>query len=565
MSSKLKLYIGRKIVDSLHKTTKITPVQLQTLIHVGNPKEKGKIELNLPLNILETSLGITNVNEILKIHPDDIIKSVQLVRDRANRKISFEIDRSIFIKDVIENCYYPEVNFKPKNIVVEYSSPNVAKPFHFGHLRSTILGNFLSNLNLFIKNNVTRINYLGDWGTQFGFIKVGLKDLNYNLDSLKTDPIKILYQCYVHANKMAEKDPEILERAKAEFVKLEQGSANDLKHWQQILNFTKNELVKTYERLGVTFDEYNYESMYSQKDIGDVIDTMRKKHILKKQPDGKEVAEVGTDKTVTVIKSDGSTLYLSRDIAAAIDRFKKYNFDKMYYVVANDQNDHFYALRSILHKMDLPWSDRLVHVKFGRIKGMSSRKGTSVFLQDILDECKELIVKRQIESPTTKVPISNDHISDILGISCVIINDLKQRRQRDYEFDWDKVLQVKGDTGIKLQYTHCRLHSLEENCGVLPAKSCNTSILIENEVVELIKELAKFQDVLHNSLEQLEACILVAYLFHLCNHVSKALKTLQVKGMDPDVAAQRLLLFNTAREVLNNGMRILGLKPLIKM
>ncbi|KAL1517410.1 hypothetical protein ABEB36_001177 [Hypothenemus hampei] len=565
MSTKLKLYVGRKIIDSLDKSTKFTPGHLQNLIHVGNPEEKGKVELNLSLSILEAHLGITNVNQILKIQPDDIIQRVQMIKDRANRKISFEINRSIFVKDVMENCYLPELNFTPKNIVIEYSSPNVAKPFHYGNLRSTIIGNFLSNLNIFIKNKVTRLNYLGDWGTQFGFIKIGVDSLNYDMEKLKSDPIKLLYQSYVHANKLAETDPSILEKAKAEFAKLEQGTEEDLKTWKQILEFTTDELTKTYGRLGVTFDEYNYESMYSGKEIGHVIDMLRKKNILKKLKDGKEVAEVDNDRTVSVIKSDGTTLYLTRDIAAAIDRFDKYKFDKMFYVVENGQSDHFNALKRIINRMDLPWSDRIVHVKFGRIKGMSTRRGTAVFLKDILDETKELIVKRQIESPTTKVPITDEETSDVLGVSCVIINDLKQRRQRDYDFDWDKVLQVKGDTGIKMQYTHCRLYSLEENCGTVPAKLCNSEILQELEVTVLLKEMAKFQDVLRIANEQLEACVLVTYLFHLCNHINRALKRLQVKGTDPDVAAQRLLLFNTAREVLKNGMIVLGLKPLNKM
>ncbi|XP_019762586.2 probable arginine--tRNA ligase, mitochondrial isoform X2 [Dendroctonus ponderosae] len=565
MSTKLKLYVGRKIIDALDKATKFSPTQLQNLIHVGNPVEKSKVELNLPMNILETHLGITNVNHILKIQPDDIIRSVNLVRDRANRKISFEIDRTIFMKDVMENSFLPDLNFKPRNMVIEFSSPNVAKPFHYGHLRSTIIGNFLSNLNTFIKNKVTRLNYLGDWGTQFGLIKIGVDHLNYDTETLKNDPIKLLYQSYVHANKLAESDPNIAEQAKALFARLEQGSPEDLEAWRQILDFTKDELAKTYSRLGITFDEYNYESMYSAKEISSVIEALRTKNILKKQKDGKEVAEIGNDRTVSVMKSDGTTLYLTRDIAAAIDRFEKFKFDKMYYVVENGQSDHFNALKSIVSKMDKPWADRIFHVKFGRIRGMSTRKGTAVFLNDILDECKELVVKKQIESPTTKVPITDEKTSDILGISCVIINDLKQRRQKDYDFDWDTILQVKGDTGIKLQYTHCRLTSLEENAGAIPATVCNSEILKEEEVTILLKQMAKFQDVLHIANEQLEASVLVTYLFHLCNHISKALKRLQVKGMDPEVASQRLLLFNTAREVLKNGMTILGLTPLKKM
>ncbi|KAJ8925105.1 hypothetical protein NQ315_001286 [Exocentrus adspersus] len=565
MSTKLKLYLGRKVVDSLHKYTQLTPSELQPLIQVGNNKDDGQtVELNLPLNVLENQLGVTNINEILKIQPDDIIKKIQLIKDRANRKISFEIEKGIFMKDVMENCAFPDLNVKPKKLVVEYSSPNVAKPFHFGHLRSTIIGNFISNLNMFLKNQVTRLNYLGDWGTQFGFIKVGVEDLKYTPEVIRKDPIKILYRCYVHANKLADKDPSILEKAKAEFTKLENGSEEDLRHWKDYMTYTKEELETTYNRLGVVFDVYNYESDYSAKGIQDVLEVLRKKNVIRKDKDGKEVAVVN-ERKVSVVKSDNTTLYLTRDIAAAIDRFKTYGFDRMYYVVENGQNDHFYALKDILSKMDMPWVHRLVHVKFGRIRGMSSRQGSAVFLQDILDQCRDIMIRKQVESPTTKAPISDGQAADILGVSCVIVNDLKQRRQKDYDFDWDRVLQVQGDTGIKLQYTHCRLCSLEKNSGATPARDCIPQMLEEPEVLILLKELARFHDVLYRANEQLEAQILVNYLFRLCNQINKAFKTLRIKGTDPDVASQRLLLFITAREVLRNGMSILGLRPLDQM
>lgn len=350
------------------------------------------------MNVVENELGVTNVTEILKIQPDDIIKNINLVQDRANRKISFEIDQKIFIKDVMENCAFPDLNFKPKNIVVEFSSPNIAKPFHVGHLRSTIIGNFISNLNIFTRNKVTRLNYLGNWGTQFGLIKVGVKDLKYTPEEIQKDPLKLLYQSYVHANKLAEKNPEILNEAKIEFTKLET-SSGDLTEWKTWMDYSKNELINTYQRLGVTFDEYNYESDYSAKDIQHVLELLREKNIIKKDGDGKEVAQI-EDRKVTVLKSDGSSLYLSRDIAAAIDRFKKYNFYKMLYIVDNSQSNHFHDLKNILYKMDLPWAHRIFHVKFGRIKGMSSRKGSTVFLKDILDECRNVMVKRQIESPS---------------------------------------------------------------------------------------------------------------------------------------------------------------------
>ncbi|CAG9862201.1 unnamed protein product [Phyllotreta striolata] len=561
MSTKLKLYLGRKVIESLHKTTKLSPLELQPLIQIGNTD---KMELNLPMNLLETQLGVTNVTEILKIQPDDIIRKVQLVRDRANRKISFEIDQNIFMTDVIENGAYPDVNFKPKNVVVEYSSPNVAKPFHFGHLRSTIIGNFISNLNQFLRNKVTRLNYIGNWGTQYGFIQVGLEELGLQPEDIERDPLNSLYRSYVHANGLSEKNPDISKRAKGIFAKLEGGSKEELDRWRKMMGYSKAELVSTYKRLGIEFDEYHYESDYSAKDIAGIVDVLRTKNIIQKDEEGRMAAEIG-NRRVAVLKSDGSGLYLTRDIAAAVDRFKRYDFDKMLYVVDNSQSDHFHALRNILYKMDLPWADRIAHVKFGRVKGMSSRKGNALFLRDILDECKGMVLKKQIESPTTKTPLNDERTADILGVSCVIVNDLKRRRQKDYDFDWDKVLQVQGDTGIKLQYAHCRLRNLELNCGAAPASRCQPALLLEPEALLLIKEMAKFHDVLYVASEQLEAYVLVKYLFDLCNHINKAFKTLRVKGTPDELASQRLLLFNTARKVLENGMIILGLTPLNKM
>lgn len=375
----------------------ISQSDIKPLIQIGNQSDKS-VELNLSLRALEDRFGIPNTNEIQKIQPDEIIKSITFVNDKT-KKISFEINKYMFMKDTIENCTVAETSVYPKNIVVEFSSPNIAKPFHMGHLRSTIIGNFLSNLFNFLNNKVTKLNYLGDWGTQFGFIKVGIDELNYTKDDIKTNPIKMLYESYVHANKLGESNPEILERAKNEFSNLESGATDILNDWKIYVDYTKKELQTTYERIGINFDEYHSESMYNIKDIKSILDILDKKKILHEQSDGKKVALVN-DRKVSVVKSDGSTLYLTRDIAAAIDRYKRYKFDKMYYVVENGQNDHFNALKSILHRMDLPWATRIHHVKFGRIRGMSTRKGTSVFLRDILDECRDLMMQKQVESPS---------------------------------------------------------------------------------------------------------------------------------------------------------------------
>lgn len=355
--------------------------------------------MTISLSYLEKHFGISHTSDVLKIEPDEIIRNVHSTTERTNKKICFDIDRSIFLKEIIEQGTLPDIHNTQNKVVVEYSSPNVAKPFHMGHLRSTIIGNFIANLHTAMNNKVTRINYLGDWGTQFGLIKVGVEELKLTDEEIERNPLELLYKSYVHANRLAEKDELIVDRARKEFSKLENGSKNDIKNWKSYINYTIKELEYVYNRLGVTFDEYNYESMYSTKQINSILTQLENMKILKLLPNGKKVASVN-DRDVTIVKSDGTGLYLTRDIAAAVDRFEKFQFDQMFYVIENGQNNHINSLRNILYQMDKPWAGRIKHVKFGRIHGMSTRKGNVVFLKDILDETRDLMIQRQLTSPS---------------------------------------------------------------------------------------------------------------------------------------------------------------------
>ncbi|XP_055691297.1 probable arginine--tRNA ligase, mitochondrial [Lutzomyia longipalpis] len=453
----------------------------------------------------------------------------------------------------------------PGKILVEFSSPNIAKPFHMGHLRSTIIGNFVANLFEDFQHPVTRINYLGDWGTQFGLLKVGVDLLKIPDEELKSDPIKKLYQAYVAANEKAKEDEEIAANAREIFSRMEMEDTDDLSKWNQYRDFTVNELRRVYSRLGVHFDQYDWESMYRRRNIEPVLNALREKGIISKESDGKEVTDVD-GKKVTVVKSDGTTLYLARDIAAVLDRERKHNFSQLFYIVDNAQSDHFRALFHVTQKMGI--NRQLRHVKFGRIHGMSTRRGNIVFLEDILNEARAIMKEKQLKSPNTKVNLTDlsDRSSDILGISAVIVNDLKQKRQRDYAFDWNNALKVEGYTGIMLQYTHCRLFSLAEKAGVEADESLNPHVLPQTLCQDILREIDKFPRVLENTRDSLEACILVKYLFGLCSTVSRCLKTARVKHEPSnDLKRQRLLIFNTARSTLSRGMRILGLTPLDRM
>ncbi|XP_035430933.2 probable arginine--tRNA ligase, mitochondrial [Spodoptera frugiperda] len=483
----------------------------------------------------------------------------------TSNDLSFHVEKTSFMKTILENIKspLPRPLAKPKKIVIDFSSPNIAKPFHAGHLRSTIIGNFIANINTYFDNKVTRLNYLGDWGTQFGLLQYGLKSKNINVKDLQNDPIRILYDVYVHANKLAATDSNVQEEARKFFSDIEQGRMS-LENWKNIREVTVQELEKVYQRLGIQFDTYHWESDYNGGAIKPIMDLLEKKNIIKVDESGKKIANVN-NRDVAVLKSDNSTLYLSRDIAALLDRYKKYEFDKMLYVVDNAQTDHFAAVFEIVKQIDQKCTEGCEHIKFGRLKGMSTRTGNVVFLNDILDEAKRKMHDKQASSKNTRTGAMNEETCDILGTSAVLINDLKQKRLKDYTFNWDRALQTEGDSAIKLQYLHCRLWSLEQNCGVSLPDTCEAECLSEEVIGDVIAELAKFENTLQKSLDEYEACILVNYLFRLARHVNRMFNEVRVKDVNSDLAAQRLLVFYCSRIVLKTALQILGIRPLKEM
>ncbi|XP_029053530.2 probable arginine--tRNA ligase, mitochondrial [Osmia bicornis bicornis] len=565
MSNCLRSIIFQKVIKPLHNIDNVYQQKLISNLHVKCNQTRDTYCFMLPLKSEDYNI----TNEIKNLAQNDIQSTFDdvIIKDDT---VYFNVSRDKYLKAILESNFSavapPLVINNDKNVIVEFSSPNIAKPFHFGHLRSTIIGNCIANINTFLQNQVEKINYLGDWGTQFGFIQLGIEMTNIEDVKLQTDPIKTLYQVYVTANKLAESDPTLHERAKELFKQLELGDSTIYKNWQRIRHYTVEELEKTYKRIGVVFDKYEWESMYTAKNIQKILDLMEERQLLTLDNDNRKVIAISNERTVPIIKSDDSSLYITRDIAAAINRFERYKFDAMYYVVDYSQTEHFNNLIQILNKMQLPWVDRLKHVKYGRIRGMSTRKGTAVFLEDILNEAKEIMRQKQINTKTTKVSLEDlDSTSDILGISGIIVYDLKQNRMNNYEFNWNSILNMKGDSGIKLQYTHCRLCSLERLSNATLVTECDPSLLKEPEVDNLITLISQFDEVIIKSYEQLEPCILTVYLLHLCKAINVAMRTLRIKGESVDLGNQRLLLFHVAKIILARGMKLLGLTPLEEM
>lgn len=315
-------------------------------------------------------------------------------------KLEFSLNKQFFIESVLRNNSIENWPKRNEHMVFEYSSPNIAKPFHVGHIRSTIIGNVLANIHQKLGYPVTKMNYLGDWGTQFGLLQVGMEILQVNEHHIQENPIETLYKAYVTANKEAEKDSSIAEKARSYFKDLESGNQSDelTKQWQKYREYTIKNLEVVYKRLGVSFDVYDWESQYSQKHIADVIQQLELKNLLQPEKDGRKVVIVN-ERRVPVIKSDGSTLYLARDIAALLDRWQRFQFENIYYIVDNGQTDHFKACFQTTSKLEGSIKESKVkHVKFGRIHGMSTRKGQVVFLKDLLDEARDVMHQKQLKS-----------------------------------------------------------------------------------------------------------------------------------------------------------------------
>lgn len=404
--------------------------------------------------------------------------------------------------------------------------------------------------------NTIKINYLGDWGKQLGLVLEGIKDLD------STDPKNLTLDSLYHAYVEANKNENALSLANERFRRLESGDKSEADQWKLLKDITIKKLTETYRRLGVTFDYYDSESLYnthSDKWLK-TLNLLQEKNIINTNDD----SCLSTIYGQPLLRSDGTSLYLSRDIAAAIDRHNRFHFDQMIYVVDQTQKSHLDSMVQILEGLNFSWASKIQHVAFGRIIGMSTRKGTAILLGDILEEARLQTAISREESPTTRNGVHD--IEDILGVSAVIVNDLRQRRRRNYTFDWDKAVAVKGDTAVKLHYVHCRLYSLEENCGFILPTTANSEFLIEDEIaLELVLHLARFDEILYSSFDELEAYILVNYLFKLTSICNKAIKTLNVKNAKAEIAQQRLLLFHCTRIVLNQGMKILGLTPLKEM
>ncbi|XP_014912937.1 putative arginine--tRNA ligase, mitochondrial isoform X1 [Poecilia latipinna] len=509
-----------------------------------------------------------------QLKPDSVVEEISV----RQGWIYFKLNRSLLAEKLLEpfgkgendnfglNSEFFET-LKRGTILVEFSSPNIAKKFHAGHLRSTIIGNFIANLKQSLGNNVIRMNYLGDWGMQFGLLGAGFSRFGCT-EKLKENPLQHLFEVYVQVNKEAEHSEDIKLAARDFFRQLEQHENQAMSLWQQFREITVKEYQHVYKRLGIHFDVFSGESFH-QAQTQEVVRELQSRGLLKTSEKGTGVVDLSPNGDMsnicTVLRSDGTALYITRDIAAAISRKEKYRFDDMIYVTDKSQENHFNQLFQILRTMGNSWAERCRHVSFGLVQGMKTRTGEVVFLEDVLDEARARMLHNMNQSNTTKELDNPDDTAEKVGISALIVQDFKGPLQSDYKFDWDLMLQAQGDTGVFLQYTHARLCSLMQRNEGMEAAAFNPSCLCERTGVDILQHLLRYDEVLYQSDQDLQPKHLVSFLLKLSRFVASAHRELPVKGSPPDVAQARLRLFSAARSVLASGMRILGITPVQKM
>jgi arginyl-tRNA synthetase len=504
--------------------------------------------------------------------------------EHDTRYLTIYLDQKLFISSVVDNAtshspfsFGTTTEGEGKTVYVEYSSPNIAKPFHVGHLRSTIIGSFLTKIHAKRGFNVVSENYLGDWGKQYGLLAIGFKRYGDSKE-LEQHPIKHLYELYVRINQDAETDPTIHDQARDYFRLMEDGDEAALELWSRMRELSIEEYKRMYAKLNVQFDVYGGESVHGPQ-IPDQLKLLVSLGLLTEADNGAKIIDfeeydTNLGKTV-IVKKDGTTIYITRDIAAAIDRWVKHEFEKMFYVVASPQTLHFQQLFKILELCKYQFHSRCQHISFGLVQGMSTRKGQVVFLSDVFDEAKHVMLTQMKESEKTKIDeIENpEQTAETIGLSAIVVADLSAKRIKDYTFDWERVTSFEGDTGPYLQYNHSRLcgierKALEKNGWDIQKILDNFmgyGLLTEPECRVLAWQIAKYPEAVQQSFNALEPCAIVQYLFGLCHSISSANSVLNVIHAEETLGKARLVLFHAARLVLNDGLKLLGLTPLERM
>ena len=447
---------------------------------------------------------------------------------------------------------------KGKTIVIDYSSPNIAKPFHIGHLRSTVIGQSIKNIHRFCGYECVGVNHLGDWGTQFGKLIVAYKKWG-DKETIEQRGIKALTEIYVRFHEEAEKDPSLEDEAREAFSKMEQGDSECIELWKWFVEISIAEFKKVYELIGADFESWNGESFYFDK-TDEVVNALKEKNLLKLDNGAYIVSLDEYDMPpCLVLKSDGSTIYATRDIAAAFYRKKTYNFDKCIYVTSAGQSLHFAQFFKVIELMGEEWAKDLVHVPFGTVSidgaKLATRTGNVILLEDLFREATEKTLEIINEkNPTLE---NKEEVASAVGVGAVIFHDLSNNRIKDINFIWDEVLNFDGNTGPYVQYTYARC------CGILKKAGSygKDGAITHPSEVDIIKTLSLFPEKVEQARRDLEPSVISRYLLDVCQEFNRFYHDCPVlRAEDEKVRSTRLAIVEATSVVLSNGLKLIGLK-----
>ncbi len=487
--------------------------------------------------------------------------------------INFFVNRETWAKSVVSRAITENSNFgrsdfgNKRNTIVEFSSPNIAKPFHIGHIRTTVIGHSLFRLYDFMGFNAIAINHLGDYGTQFGKLIVAYKAWG-NRETIEKDPINELLKIYVKFHKEAKEKPELEDEARSWFKKLEEGDNEATELWQWMRDVSLKEFNRVYDMLGIKFDSLAGESFYSDK-MPEAIKLMEEKGILKDSQGAKIVdLEPYGMPPALIMKKDGSTLYITRDIAAAIYRKQTYDFYKNIYVVGTPQELHFRQWKKVLELMGYEWAKDCIHVQFGTVSledgTLSTRSGRVVFLEDVLskavNQTRDIIIEK---NPNL------DNIEETakqVGVGAIVFQELSNSRIKDYQFSWERTLSFEGETGPYVQYTHARCSSLIEKSKFKPSTEIDYKIIAENgDAIEVVRVLTSFDDVLMRALNRNEPHHIARFALDLSQAFNKFYHDNRILSEDEEIQKAFISLVDSVKNGIHNALYLLGMEAPLKM
>lgn len=497
---------------------------------------------------------------------DPLIDQVQAVGPYLNFFLNRKAVGQAIVKEVRHaGSAFGEQNIgENENVILDMSSPNIAKPMSMGHLRSTVIGNALSNIYQKVNFNTVKINYLGDWGTQFGKLICAYKKWG-DPEKVRENPIQELNELYVHFHEVAEEEPELEDEGREWFRRLENGDEEAIELWQWFRDESMKEFNKIYDLLEVRFDSLNGEAFYNDK-MDEIVELLEEKHLLQADK-GAEIVDLSAyDLNPALIKkSDGATLYITRDLAAALYRKRTYDFKQSLYVVGNEQSYHFKQLKAVLKELGFDWSDDMHHIPFGLItqggKKLSTRKGKIVLLEEVLNEAIDS-AKEQISEKNPDLE-NKDVVAKQVGVGAVIFHDLKNDRLNTFDFNLEEVVRFEGETGPYVQYTHARAVSLLAKADFTPSTDQEYALNDENSW-EVVKLIQKYPETVLQAGEKYEPSIIAKHAIKLAQAFNKYYAHTKILVED-DQKEARLALVYAVTVLLKEDLRLLGLHAPDKM